>query len=120
MVQVVSKQTLHDTAHVRNIALVGHSGSGKTSLLEALLARTGAIRSPGRVDKGSTVADFLKQEKQHQHSLDTAVCHFDHDGIFVNILDTPGYPDFSGRSMSVLPGVETAAVPIWVAVVLTS
>jgi len=109
---VASKQTLHDTAHVRNIALVGHSGSGKTTLLEALLARTGAIRSPGRVDKGTTVADFLKQEKQHQHSLDTAVCHFDHDGIFVNILDTPGYPDFSGRSMSVLPGVETAAVVI--------
>jgi elongation factor G len=109
---VATKQTLHDTAHVRNIALVGHSSSGKTTLLEALLAKTGAIRTAGRVDKGSTVSDFLKQEKQHQHSLDTAVCHFDHDGVFVNILDTPGYPDFSGRSMSVLPGVETAAVVI--------
>lgn len=109
---MANKQTLHDTSHVRNIALVGHFGSGKTTLLEALLARTGAIRSPGRVDKGSTVSDFLKQEKQHQHSLDTAVCHFDHDGIFVNILDTPGYPDFSGRSMSVLAGVDTAAVVI--------
>ena len=109
---MVTKQTLHDTAHVRNIALVGHSGSGKTTLLEALLAKTEAIRTAGRVDKGSTVSDFLKQEKQHQHSLDTAVCHFDHDGVFVNILDTPGYPDFSGRSMSVLPGVDTAAVVI--------
>jgi len=109
---VATKQTLHDTAHVRNIALVGHAGSGKTTLLEALLAGTGAIRSPGRVDKGSTVSDFLKQEKHHQHSLDTAVCHFDHDGVFVNILDTPGYPDFAGRSMSVLPGVETAAVVV--------
>ena len=109
---MATKQTLHDTAHVRNIALIGHAGSGKTTLLEALLARTGAIRSPGRVDKGTTVADYLKQEKQHQHSLDTAVCHFEHDGIFVNILDTPGYPDFSGRSMSVLSGVETAAVVI--------
>jgi len=109
---VATKQTLHDTAHVRNIALVGHAGSGKTTLLEALLASTGAIRSPGRVDKGSTVSDYLKQEKQHQHSLDTAVCHFDHDGVFVNIIDTPGYPDFAGRSMSVLPGVETAAVVI--------
>ena len=109
---MATKQTLHDTAHVRNIALVGHSGSGKTTLLEALLAKTGAIRTAGRVDKGTTVSDFLKQEKQHQHSLDTAVCHFDHDGVFVNILDTPGYPDFSGRSMSVLPGVETAAVVI--------
>ncbi|MCP4925755.1 MAG: elongation factor G [Gammaproteobacteria bacterium] len=103
---------LHDTAHVRNIALVGHSGSGKTTLLETLLARAGAIGSAGRIDKGSTVSDFLKQEKQHQHSLDIAVCHFDYGDIFVNILDTPGYPDFSGRSMSVLAGVETAAVVV--------
>ena len=103
---------LHDTDHVRNIALVGHAGSGKTTLLEALLARTGAIHSPGRVEKGSTVSDFTKQEKEQQHSLDCAVCHFDHDGVFVNIIDTPGYPDFAGRAMSVLAGVETAAVVV--------
>jgi len=109
---VATKKILHDTAHVRNIALVGHSGSGKTTLLETLLARAGAIGSAGRIDKGSTVSDFLKQEKQHQHSLDIAVCHFDYGDIFVNILDTPGYPDFSGRSMSVLAGVETAAVVV--------
>ena len=109
---MATKQALHDTGQIRNIALVGNFGAGKTTLLEALLARTRAIRSPGRVDKGSTVSDFLKQEKEHQHSLDTAVCHFDHDGVFVNAIDTPGYPDFSGRSMSVLPGVDTAAVVI--------
>ncbi|MDP7419990.1 MAG: GTP-binding protein, partial [Gammaproteobacteria bacterium] len=109
---MATKKILHDTAHVRNIALVGHSGSGKTTLLETLLARAGAIGSAGRIDKGSTVSDFLKQEKQHQHSLDIAVCHFDYGDIFVNILDTPGYPDFSGRSMSVLAGVETAAVVV--------
>lgn len=109
---MAAKQKIHDTEHVRNIALVGHAGSGKTTLLEALLAKTGAISSPGRVDKGSTVSDFTKQEQQHQHSLDTAVCHFDHDGVFVNMIDTPGYPEFSGRSMSVLAGVETAAVVI--------
>lgn len=109
---MAAQQKIHDTAHIRNIALVGHAGSGKTTLLEALLARTGAISSPGRVEKGTTVSDFSKQEQQHQHSLDTAVCHFDHDGVFVNIIDTPGYPEFSGRSMSVLAGVETAAVVI--------
>lgn len=103
---------LHDSKHVRNIALVGHAGSGKTTLLEALLAKSGAIQSPGRVGKGSTVSDFTKQEQHHQHSLDTAVCHFEYDGVFTNIIDTPGYPDFSGRSISVLPGVETAAVVI--------
>jgi elongation factor G len=103
---------IHDTEHVRNIALVGHAGAGKTTLLEALLAKTGAIRDPGSVEKGSTVSDFSKQEKHHKHSLDSAVCHFDHDGVFVNIIDTPGYPDFAGRAMGVLAGVETAAFVI--------
>lgn len=105
-------QEKHDTKHVRNISLVGHAGSGKTTLLEALLAKTGAIRTAGSVGKGSTVSDYSRQEKQHKHSLDTAVCHFEHDGVFINILDTPGNPDFAGRSMSVLAGVETAAVVI--------
>lgn len=109
---MVTVQRLHDTEHVRNIALVGHAGSGKTTLLEALLAKTGAIHTAGSVEKGSTVSDFTRQEKEQQHSLDTAVCHFDHDGVFVNVIDTPGYPDFAGRSMSVLAGVETAAVVI--------
>jgi len=103
---------LHDTEHVRNIALVGHAGSGKTTLLEALLAKTRAIPTPGSVEKGSTVSDFTRQEKEQRHSLDCAVCHFDYDGVFVNILDTPGYPDFGGRAMSVLAGVETAAIVV--------
>jgi elongation factor G len=108
----VAAPKIHDTQHVRNIALVGHAGSGKTTLLEALLARSGAIGTPGSVERGSTVSDFTAQEKAQQHSLDCSVCHFDHDGVFVNIIDTPGYPDFSGRTMSVLSAVETAAVVI--------
>jgi len=109
---VAASQKLHDTEHVRNVALVGHAGSGKTTLLEALLAKTRAIRSPGSIEKGSTVSDFTSQEKEQQHSLDCAVCHFEYDGVLANILDTPGYPDFAGRAMSVLAGVETAAVVI--------
>ena len=93
---------LHDTEHVRNIALVGHAGSGKTTLLETLLARTGAIHSPGSVERGSTVSDFTRQEKEQHHSLDSAVCHFDHDGVFLNILDTPGYPDFVAQALRAL------------------
>ncbi len=103
---------LHDTEHVRNIAFAGHAGSGKTTLLEALLAKTGAINSPGDVEKGTTVSDFTEQEKRIHHSLDSAVCHFEYDGVFVNAIDTPGYPDFSARAMSVLPGVETAAIVV--------
>jgi elongation factor G len=111
-VAVAASNKLHNPDAVRNIALVGHAGSGKTTLLEALLAKTGAIRSAGSVDKASTVSDFTTQEKHHKHSLETSVCHFDHDGVFVNVLDTPGYPDFVGRSMSVLAGVETAAIVV--------
>ncbi|MDH3509303.1 MAG: elongation factor G [Gammaproteobacteria bacterium] len=109
---MAASNKLHNTEAVRNIALVGHAGSGKTTLLEALLAKTGAINSAGSVERGSTVSDFTTQEKQHKHSLEPTVCHFDYDGVFVNILDTPGYPDFVGRSMSVLAGVETAAVVV--------
>ncbi len=107
-----SSNKLHNSDQVRNIALVGHAGAGKTTLMETLLARTGMIQEAGSVEKGNTVADFLSQEKQLKHSLDTAVCHLESNGSFMNIIDTPGYPDFSGRSMSVLSGVETAAVVI--------
>lgn len=103
---------LHDTEHVRNIALVGQAGSGKTTLLETLLARSGAIRSAGSVARGDTVSDHAPAEKRLKHSLDAAICHLEHDGVFMNILDTPGYPEFMGRAMSVLPAVETAAVVI--------
>ena len=102
-------QKLHAAASVRNIAVVGHAGAGKTTLIEALLLRTGAIRSAGRVDKGTTVCDFSDQEKRLQHSLDVSLCHFEHDGVSVNLLDTPGYPDFLGRTLAVLPAVETVA-----------
>lgn len=98
--------------HIRNIALVGHAGAGKTTLAEAILARTGAINSQGSIDKGNTVCDFDPQEIALKHSIDTAVCHLEHEGTRINIIDTPGYPDFLGRSISVLPAVETAAVVI--------
>jgi elongation factor G len=102
----------HSTESIRNIAILGHAGAGKTTLIEALLAKAGEIRTPGSVEKGSTVCDFTEQEKRLRHSLDVHVCHLRHDGRAVNLLDTPGYPDFMGRTLAVLPAVETAAVVI--------
>ncbi len=102
----------HSTETIRNIALVGHAGSGKTSITEALLHKAGVIGSPGTIERGGTVSDYDPQEKQHQHSLDTSVCHFDHGGIHVNLLDTPGYPDFVGRAISVLAAADSVAVVI--------
>jgi elongation factor G len=102
----------HTTENLRNIALVGHADSGKTTLVEELLALAGAGKSAGSVEKGNTVSDYTDQEKSAGHSLEVSVCHLEHDGAAVNLLDTPGYPDFVGRALAVLPAVETVAVVI--------
>ena len=91
------------TENIRNICLVGHASAGKTSLAEAMLAKTGAIGSPGSVESGDTVCDFTPQERKLGHSLDSAVVHLEHEGTEINLIDTPGYPDFSGRAEAVLP-----------------
>ena len=92
--------------------MVGHAGSGKTTLIEALLKQAGAIRSAGSIDRGTTVCDFTDHEKRLGHSLDTAVTHLEHDGRLVHMLDSPGYPDFMGRALGALPAAETAAVVV--------
>lgn len=102
----------YSTADIRNIALVGPAGAGKTLLAEALLLESGAIRARGSLERGTTVCDFDPQEKALQHSLDAAVVHFDLDGCRVNLIDTPGTADFVGRSLSMLEAVETAAVVV--------
>ena len=102
----------YTTENIRNIAITGHSGSGKTTLVEALLHGAGAINQKGSVKRGTTVCDFDAQEKTHQHSLDSAISSLDYRDSHVNLIDTPGYPDFIGRALSVLPAVETCAVVI--------
>ena len=106
---MASSYTTHD---IRNIALVGHAGSGKTSLVEALLHKSGTIPVAGKVESGNTVCDFDDQEKALRHSLDIAIAHLNHDGTQVNLIDTPGYNDFLGRGISILPAVETAAIVV--------
>jgi elongation factor G len=102
----------YNAEDVRNIALVGHAGSGKTLLVEALLAATGAISEPGSIEKGTTVCDHDPLEKELKHSLDVAITSFDAQGKHVNVLDTPGTPDFLGRAISALTAVETAVLVI--------
>lgn len=102
----------YTTADIRNIALVGHGGAGKTSLVEALLHKAGVIGHIGEVEKGSTVCDFEAEEKHHGHSLSPAIVHADHKGKHINLVDTPGYPDFMGQALCALPAVETVAVVI--------
>jgi len=102
----------YNAEDVRNIALVGHAGAGKTTLVEALLAATGVVPEPGSVEKGTTVCDYDAIEKEHQHSLDVGITGFNAHGKHINLIDTPGFPDFIGRSVSVMAAVETAAVVI--------
>ena len=102
----------HRTEQIRNIAIVGHAGSGKTTLIEALLKQAGAIRSAGSIERGTTVCDFTDHEKRLGHSLDTAVSNLEHDGRRIHLLDSPGYPDFMGRALGVLPAAETAAIVV--------
>ena len=102
----------YTTENIRNIAITGHSSSGKTTLVESLLHDAGAINQKGSVKRGTTVCDFDPQEKTHQHSLDSAISSLDYQGSHVNLVDTPGYPDFLGRALAILPAVETCAVVI--------
>jgi len=97
---------------IRNVCLVGPSNAGKSQLTEALLFAGGAIPTCGSVDRGTSVSDFTSRERQLGHSQYSSVCHLDHKGIHVNLIDTPGYRDFFGRALSVLPGADTAAVVI--------
>jgi elongation factor G len=102
----------HSVDAIRNIALVGQSGSGKTTLIEALLHRAGVVGTPGDVTKGNTVCDYMPLEKDYGHSLASSVVSFDHAHLYLNLIDTPGMPDFIGQSIAALPAVETVAVVI--------
>ena len=104
--------TQHTTENIRNIALVGHVGSGKTTLAEAMLYRAGASHSMGSVDKGTAILDYDPLEKKYHHSVSSSVAGLDHAGKHINIIDTPGFPDFLGPTISALPAVETIVVVI--------
>ncbi|MBC7946115.1 MAG: elongation factor G [Burkholderiales bacterium] len=104
--------SIHATEAIRTLALVGHGGSGKTSLAEALLFKAGAINAMGSLERGTTVCDYDPLERTHQHSLKAAIVNFNHAGTHVHLIDTPGYPDFMGQAISALPAVETAAIVI--------
>lgn len=102
----------YSTADIRNLALVGQAGAGKTLLAESLLLQAGAIRSRGSLERGTTVCDFDPLEKSALHSFDAAIVHFEIGGCHVNLIDTPGSADFIGRSLPLLEAVETAAIVI--------
>ena len=102
------------TGDIRNLALLGHAGAGKTLLAEALLFGAGAIRAKGSLARGTTVCDHDPQARRLQHSVDASLCWLETGRARVTLVDTPGYPDFIGRTLPVLEavrGVDTVRVP---------
>jgi elongation factor G len=93
---------------IRNIALVGHSGAGKTTLVESLLAATGTIARPGTIAEGTTVSDHDPVEVAQQRSVALSVCPLVWDDVVINLLDTPGYPDFTGELRAGLRAADGA------------
>ncbi len=101
-----------NTNDIRNIVLLGHGGSGKTSLAEAMLHKTGTTNRLGSVDEQTSICDYYDEEKEHQHSIQSALIHIEHDGRLINIIDTPGAPDFIGPAIKAIPAAETAVIVI--------
>jgi len=97
---------------IRNIVLLGHAGCGKTSLAEAILHKMGVTNRLGSVDDKTSIMDADDEEKQRGHSVDSAVAHVSYKGKEINIIDTPGYPDFLGSALIALPAAETAVLVI--------
>ncbi len=115
-----------EPGQARNVVLVGHSGAGKTSLVDALLAATGTIARAGKVTDGTTVCDSDPAEHRQQRSVTLALAPLEYDGVKVNLLDSPGYADFVGELraglraadaalfvVSAVDGVDAATVSLW-------
>jgi elongation factor G len=102
----------YEMGDIRNIALVGHGQTGKTTLAEAMLFKAGATTRLGKVEEGSSALDFDPEEKERKISIDSALAHLSWQGREVNLIDCPGYPDFVGHAAAALSVVDTAVVTI--------
>jgi elongation factor G len=108
---------VHPTDRVRNVVLLGHSGTGKTTLAEALLTRAGALNRPGRVEDGTTVCDIEPEEIKRQMSLSMALAPFewtatDTHTYKINLIDTPGYADFVGDVDAAMSIADLAVIVV--------
>lgn len=103
---------LFETSKLRNVALLAHSGSGKTSIVEAIHFASGAINRLGKTEDGTTVSDFEPEEHKHHTSLQLSVVPSIFDGYKINTVDTPGYADFIGETLSALSSVDSAIVVV--------
>ena len=97
---------------IRNVALLGHGGCGKTTFVEAALLATGVITRLGKVEDGSTVSDYDKMEIEKGYSINTTLVPVEYNNVKINFVDTPGFFDFAGEVQGALRGVEAAAIVV--------
>ena len=110
MSKAVSKD--YTVNSIRNIAVIGHGGSGKTTLTESLMFASGASNRMGRVEDGSTISDYHLDEIERKISINTALTNTDWRGTKINILDTPGYSDFTGEVICALRVADLAVIAV--------
>jgi elongation factor G len=101
-----------EPSKIRNVAVVGHRGTGKTSLVEAMLFQAGATNRLGSVEQATTVADWDEDEHKRQMSLSAALCHLEWQGRKINLIDTPGDPGFQADTLASLRVVEGALIAV--------
>lgn len=100
----------YTSENIRNVALLGHGGCGKTTFLEAALLATGVISRLGKVEDGSTVSDYDKMEIEKGYSINSTLVPVEYNKVKINFVDTPGFFDFAGEVQGALRGVEAAAI----------
>src|ERR671919_814766 len=103
---------VYDAAAIRNVAVVGHGGCGKTQLVSAMLFAAGAVNRLGKVDDGSTITDFDEEEIARKHTLSSSLAHAEWQKSKVNIIDTPGIANFLSDARAALRVAEAAVVVI--------
>ncbi len=102
----------YSVEEIRNLVLVGHAGAGKTTICESMLHKSGVTSRLGSVADKTSILDTDEEERESEHSIDSALIHISQNGKQLNIIDTPGYPDFAGAAVSALPAAETAVAVI--------
>src|SRR2546428_7127306 len=103
---------VYDAANIRNVALVGHSGSGKTQLASAALFDAGAVNRFGKVDEGTTVTDFDEEEISRKHTLSASLAYAEWNKTKINFIDTPGMGNFLADARAALSVADAALVVV--------